>query len=71
MHAHLWASQMALVGKNPPDNAGDIRYLGLIPGSGRSPGIEHGNLLQGFCLGNPMYRGGWQATVYGAAKGQI
>ena len=42
LHSH-GASQMALVVKNPPANAGDIRDLGLIPGSGRSPGGGHGN----------------------------
>ena len=38
--------------KNPPASAGDARYLGLIPGLGRSPGEEHGNLLQYSCLEN-------------------
>ena len=51
--------------KNLPDNAGDIRGVGLIPGSGRSPGGEHGNLLQYSCLENPMDRGTWWATVHG------
>ena len=41
---------------------------GLIPRSGRSPGGGHGNVLQNFCLENPLDRGGWQATVHGAAK---
>ena len=41
---------------------------GLIPGSGRSPGAGNGNPLQYSCLGNPMDRGSWQATVYGVAK---
>ena len=41
-----WASQVALVVKNPPANEGDVRYVGLIPGSGRSPGGGHGNPLQ-------------------------
>ena len=40
------ASQVVLVVKNPPANAGDIRDTGLIPGSGRSPGGGHGNPLQ-------------------------
>ena len=53
--------------KNPPDSAGD---LGLIPGSGRSPGGENGNLLQYSCLLNAMDRGAWQATVHGVAKGR-
>ena len=39
-------SQVALVVKNPPANAGDVRDAGSIPGSGRSPGGEHGNPLQ-------------------------
>ena len=40
----------------------------LIPGSGRSPGEGNGNPLQYSCLGNPMDRGAWQATVHGVAK---
>ena len=39
-----WASQVVLVVKNLPANAGDIRDMNLIPGSGRSPGGGHGNL---------------------------
>ena len=39
-----------------------------IPGSKRSPGVGNGNPLQYSCLGNPMDRGAWQATVYGVAK---
>ena len=50
-------------GKNPPANAGDTRDLGSILGSGRSPGGGNGNLLQYFCLENPMGRGAWWATV--------
>ena len=46
-------------------NAGD---LGLIPGSGRSPGEGNGNLLQYSCLENPMDRGAWWATVHGVAE---
>ena len=46
-------------------NAGD---LGLIPGSGRSPGEGNGNPLQYSCLENPMDRGAWQATVHGIAE---
>ena len=42
--------------KNPPANAGD---MGLIAGSGRSPGGGHGNPLQYSCLENPMVRGAW------------
>ena len=51
--------------KNPPANAGDT---GLIPGLRRSPGQGNGNLLQYSCLGSPMDRGAWQATVHGVAK---
>ena len=50
---------------NPPANAVD---LGSIPGSRRSPGEGNGNPFQYSCLGNPMYRGAWQATVHGIAK---
>ena len=57
-----------LMVKNPPTNAGDIRDIGSIPGSGRSPGGGHGNPLQCSCLENPMVRGSWRATVHGVAK---
>ena len=62
------ASQVALVVKNPPGNAGDIRDSGLIPGSGRSPGGGHGNPVQCSCLENPVDRGAWRATVHRVAK---
>ena len=52
-----WASQVVLVVKNPPANAGDIRHLGLFPRSGKSPGGGHGNPLQYPCLEKPMDRG--------------
>ena len=45
---------MALVVKNPPANAGDIRERGSIPGLGRSPGGGNGNPLQYLCLEDPM-----------------
>ena len=51
--------------KNPPANAGDVS---LIPGSGRSPGEGNGNSLQYSCLGNPMDRRAWWATVNEVAK---
>ena len=57
------ASQVALMVKKPPANAGDIRDAGSIPGLGRSPGEGNGNLLQ-YCLENPVDRGAWQATVH-------
>ena len=53
--------------KNLPANAGDV---GSIPGLGRSPGGEHGNPLQYFCLGNPMDRGAWGTTAHGSQKSQ-
>ena len=54
--------------KNLSSNAGDVRDLGLIPGSGKSPGGEHSNPLQYSCLENPMDRGAWWATVHGVAE---
>jgi len=62
------ASQGALVVKNLPAIAGDVRDAGSIPRSGRSPGGGHGNPLQCSCLENPMDRGAWRATVHGVAK---
>ena len=59
------ASQVALVIKNPPANAGDA---GSIPGSGKSPGEGNGNTLQYSCQGNSMNRGAWWATVHGVAE---
>ena len=56
--------------KNPPANAGDARDPGLTPGRGRSPGGGNDNPLQYSCLGNPMDRGDWWATVHGVAKSQ-
>ena len=54
--------------KNLPANAGDAGVLGWIPSSGRSSGGGSGNPLQYSCLGNPMDRGAWWATVHGVAK---
>ena len=48
--------------KNLSANKGDTRDVGLIPGTGRSPGEGNGNLLQFSCLGNPKGRRAWQAT---------
>ena len=53
--------------KNLLANVGDT---GLIPGLGRSPGEGIGNPLQYSCLGNPMDRGAWQATVHEITKSQ-
>ena len=56
--------------KNLTANAGEVRDAGSIPQSGRSPGEGNGNPIQYSCLGNPMDRGAWQATVLGVAKSQ-
>ena len=58
---------MVLVVKNPTVNTGDLD-AGSIPRLGRSTGGGNGNLLRYSCLGNPMDRGTWQATVHGVTK---
>ena len=62
-------SQVALVGKNPPANARDLRVVGWSLGR-KIPRGGHGNSLQYFCLENPMDRGAWWATVHGVTKRQ-
>ena len=57
--------------KNLPANAGDVRDVGSISGSGRSPGGGHGYLLQYSCLENPMDKGSWWTTVYGFAESDM
>ena len=54
--------------KNPPADAGDSGDTGSIPGSGKSPGQGNDNPLQYSCLGNPMDRGAWWATVHRVSK---
>ena len=54
--------------KESPVNAGITGDADSIPGSGRSPGGENGNPLQFCCLGNPLDRGAWWATVHGVAN---
>jgi len=51
-------------------NTGDIRDVGSIPGSERSPGERHDNPLQYSCLENPMDRGVWQVSVHRVARSQ-
>ena len=51
--------------ENPPDNAGEA---GSVPGLGRFSGEGNGNPLQYSCLGNPMGREAWWATVHGFTK---
>ena len=62
---------MALLVKTPPVNAGDIREMGSIPGSGRFPGGRHGNPLQYSCLESPLYRGAWWAVVHRVAESDM
>ena len=61
---------MALVVKNLPASEGDIRDSGSIPGSEKSLGGGHGNLLQYSCLENSVDRGAWQATDHRVTKSQ-
>ena len=62
------SSQVVLEVKNPPANSGDPRDVGSMPGSGRTPGGEHGNLLQYSCLEHSMDRKAWQAMIHGGCK---
>ena len=64
----FWASQVALVVKNPSANAGDSRDASSIPGLGRSPGEGTGNPFRYSCLENPMDRDAWWATVHRVTK---
>ena len=66
--AHGGASPVAQLVKNQPATAGDTRDTGLIPGSGRSPGVGSGNPLQYSYLDNSMGRRAWRATVHGVAE---
>ena len=59
---------MVLVVKNAPANAGEVRDVGLIPGSRRCYGGGHGNPFQYHCLKNLMDRGAWQAAVHGSHR---
>ena len=63
IHVFIWASQVVLVVKNLPANAGDLRDSHSIFGSGRSLREEHGNLFQYDSLEHPTDRGALQATV--------
>ena len=70
--AYLWYQYKGLPyssdGKESACKAGALRS---IPWSGRFPGDGNGNPLQYSCLGNPMDRGAWWATVHGVAKKSI
>ena len=54
--------------KNLPANAEGARNVGSVSGLGRSPGEGNGNMLQHSCLGNPIDRRVWWATVHGVTK---
>ena len=60
-----------VVKKNPSANAGDTREAGLIPGSGRLPGVGNINLLQFSCLENFMDRGAWLSIVHSVAESDM
>ena len=68
LNVYKEASQVAQVVKNPPTNAGESgdRFDSL--GWEDSPGVGNDTPTQYSCLGNPMDRGAWGATVYGVAK---
>ena len=55
-------------GEEPTVSAGNARDVGSIPGSGRSPGVGDGNILQYSCLENSMDRRAWKATVHSITK---
>ena len=57
-------------GSDSKESACNVGDFGLIPGLGRSPGKRHSNPLQYSCLGMPMDRGAWRATVHEVAKSQ-
>ena len=59
---------MALVVKTPSANAEDTRDAGSIPGSGRSPGVGNGNLLQYSYWENSLGSGIWWTTVHGVRR---
>ena len=66
---YTWASQVVLVVKKPPANAGGTGNVGSIPGLGRSPGDGNDNPFQYSFLENPLDRGTWRAIVCKVAKG--
>jgi len=67
-HIHIDTHRLplGLSSKESACDAGDT--VGLFPGSGRSPGGGYGNPFQYSCLGSPMDREAWRATVHGVAK---
>ena len=67
----MWASQEALVVKNPPADAGDLRDVGSIPELERFPGERHSNPLQYTCLENPLDRAASWAIVHTVTKSNM
>ena len=74
-HFLLWTLKLcyalchvALVVNNPPADAGDLRDMGSIPGSGRAPGEGNGNPLQYSCLESLTDSRTWWAIVHGVSK---
>ena len=57
-------------GSDGKQSACNVEDLGLVPGLGSFPGQRNGNPLQYSCLGSPMDREAWQATLHGVAKSQ-
>ena len=68
---YIYIFQGGSVVKNTPADTGDAGNTGLIPESGRSPGVGNGNPLQYSCLDNSMERGTWWAVVQGVTKNWI
>ena len=69
--AMLWGFSGGSVVKSPPANTGAAGGAGSVPESGRPPGVGNANSLRYSCLGNPVDRGVWWATVHGVTKSQI
>ena len=68
---YIYSFQGGSVVKNTPADTGDAGNTGLIPESGRSPGVGNGNPLQYSCLDNSMERGTWWAVFQGVTKNWI
>ena len=69
--SHKGAIQVALMVKNPPASAGDVRASSSIPGWGRSPREENSNPLQYSCLENPIDRGARWSTIHGMTESDM
>ena len=68
---HTYEFSGGTIVKDSSANAGDARVVGLIPESGRSPGVGNGNLVQYSCLDNSTDRGAWWAIVHGVTKSRM